>query len=97
MRIASLAIPGNHPASARNDRGAVEWPLRRSDVAEPSGNPSRSAGSKPERLLPRSLADGDALQSIPARNRAAVSAYIANQPSAIERLGVELVGIDEFA
>lgn len=43
------------------------------------------------------LSSQSAPDTIAPRYRAAISAYLANQPTAMERLGVELVGIDEFA
>ena len=94
MRIDNLAIPTRHPALSRSDQTAADRPLRREDAAEPSaGARTRRAAPELSRLLE---ARRDDLESVPPRSRSAVSAYMANQPSAIERLGVELVGIDEY-
>lgn len=97
MRIASPAIPTGLPANPRSERAAADAPSGRIETIEPVGGGSRRADSSPGYYLSFLRQDGDDLQSVPARNRAAVSAYIANQPSTVERLGVELVGIDEFA
>lgn len=94
MRIDNLAIPTSHPVPSRADHAVADRPLRRDDAIE------SNAGARPRRSAPelsRLLESRhDDLESVPPRFRTAVSAYIANQPSAIERLGVELAGIDEY-
>lgn len=94
VRIDNLAIPTSHAAPSRADQAAADRPLRRDDAAESNaGVRTRRAAPELSRLLE---ARRDDLESVPPRYRTAISAYIANQPSAIERLGVELVGIDEY-
>lgn len=100
------------PAAPRSERApqdivpARDNPGAGARQSEAVGTPRREVLA-PERAAElyrqaREFSRGDAqaresLDSVPPRNRAAVSAYLDNRPSLSERLGIELVGVDDFA
>lgn len=98
MRIDSPVIPAGHGISSRTERlqsdAVVLHPNEHAGGSELKEQ--RRASPALNLMLESSWREHDSLDNVPPRNRAAVSAYLANQPSAIERLGVELVGVDEI-
>lgn len=94
MRIDSqMVVPRASQHRSRDGIGA-RVPIARESHFETS-SPAARQSRKDAGLL--QLSNQSAPDTIAPRYRAAISAYLANQPTAMERLGVELVGIDEFA
>lgn len=88
MRIGSSLPP--LPDHRRDYRGGGVSP--RAD-REPDG---LATASRPAYRGTRELAALEASASVAPRNRQALQAYFANQPTVGERLGVELAGIDVY-
>ncbi len=90
------------PGRETEARAPAREAVPRDDGAE-STTTSRQRGA-PSRGVLEALAamnaqrrQADDLNDVPPRNRAAIAAYLDNVPGPLERLGVELAGIDVTA